>query len=292
MGTAPYAWDTVWHRPTPDRGGGIRVLALIGALAVPTLQLVADAHAAPATMATAPWLDARPAVIYVAPSPAWRPGSDGPIHLVRYDSGEGPQCGVVDGDAILELKDDLFSAPTPTGRVLRTSDVQLLSPLSSEQVGTLVVLEQPGAGSGLVSVELELPGRHVAGPDEHIELMNFDSRMARGVLVLVAAGRGSLLGVTGGTLINVQEAGESLALGPSLVRGSDLALTHGVSSQAVAAAEVALSASHRRRGDLVLLPLPQTTKELRPGTHQWVTTAQGIGELQNRLSVGLAAGEA
>jgi len=163
--------------------------------------------------------------------------------------------------------------------------------LSAEQVGTVTVLERRGAGAGLVSIELDPRGRCLAGPGEHIEL-NSLACTVRGVIVLVAAGRGRLLGVTGGTLIQIQEAGECLVLGPSLVRGSDLRLTHGLSARAVAAAEVALSDSHRRPGDLVLLPVPETTKKLRPGTHRWVTTAPGIGELQNGLSVGLATGEA
>ena len=105
---------------------------MICTLVATVFQVVTEAQAAP--VATAPWLDGRPTVMYVTQAPSWRPASDGPIHFVRFEEGFGPRCGLLDGGTVLELSSDVFSAPVPTGRVLHRSEVRLLSPLSSEQI--------------------------------------------------------------------------------------------------------------------------------------------------------------
>ena len=53
---------------------------------------------------------------------------------VRFTSGNTTANGIVDGDAIRELRGDLFANPQPTGRRLRVADVKLLAPIDPKKV--------------------------------------------------------------------------------------------------------------------------------------------------------------
>jgi 2-keto-4-pentenoate hydratase/2-oxohepta-3-ene-1,7-dioic acid hydratase in catechol pathway len=53
---------------------------------------------------------------------------------VRYSAGGVTAYGILEGDAIRELKGDLFANPVPTGRRLRLADVKLLAPCDPKKV--------------------------------------------------------------------------------------------------------------------------------------------------------------
>jgi 2-keto-4-pentenoate hydratase/2-oxohepta-3-ene-1,7-dioic acid hydratase in catechol pathway len=53
---------------------------------------------------------------------------------VRYMQGGATSFGILEGDAIRELRGDLFANPRPTGRVLKLADVQLLAPVEPSKV--------------------------------------------------------------------------------------------------------------------------------------------------------------
>jgi 2-keto-4-pentenoate hydratase/2-oxohepta-3-ene-1,7-dioic acid hydratase in catechol pathway len=53
---------------------------------------------------------------------------------VRYSAGGRAAYGILEGDRIRELRGDLFTAPTPTGRVVALSQVKLLAPCSPGKV--------------------------------------------------------------------------------------------------------------------------------------------------------------
>ena len=53
---------------------------------------------------------------------------------VRYSSSSGTSYGILEGDAVRELRGDLFSSPKATGRRLRLSDVKLLAPVEPSKV--------------------------------------------------------------------------------------------------------------------------------------------------------------
>lgn len=53
---------------------------------------------------------------------------------VRYSSGGEPSYGILEGDAIRELRGDLFANPQPTGRRVRVADVRLLAPVDPVKV--------------------------------------------------------------------------------------------------------------------------------------------------------------
>ena len=53
---------------------------------------------------------------------------------VRYAAGGVTAYGILEGDAIRELKGDLFANPVPTGRRLRLADVKLLAPCDPKKV--------------------------------------------------------------------------------------------------------------------------------------------------------------
>ena len=265
---------------------------MICTLVATVFQVVTEAQAAPVPVATAPWLDGRPTVMYVTQAPSWRPASDGPIHFVRFEEGFGPRCGLLDGETVLELSSDVFSAPVPTGRVLHRSEVRLLSPLSSEQIGTVAFLE-PTTSSEFAAVELRLVDGSPKGPGDCFEVGDSANCIARSVLGLVVGARSRILGVTGATLIRERGAPKwQLALGPSLVQGSEPETTHRLPVHAVASAESLVRARGYRAGDLLLLDPRGSDQELGPGTREWVTHAKGVGELRNEVCVRRAEGEA
>lgn len=53
---------------------------------------------------------------------------------VRYFHAAGTSYGILDGDAIRELRGDLFANPKPTGKRLKVADVQLLAPCVPSKV--------------------------------------------------------------------------------------------------------------------------------------------------------------
>jgi 2-keto-4-pentenoate hydratase/2-oxohepta-3-ene-1,7-dioic acid hydratase in catechol pathway len=53
---------------------------------------------------------------------------------VRFSSGSGTSFGILEGDAIRELRGDLFANPRPTGRTLKLADVRLLAPVDPGKV--------------------------------------------------------------------------------------------------------------------------------------------------------------
>ena len=53
---------------------------------------------------------------------------------VRYEASGTTSYGILDGDAIRELRGDLFANPQPTGRRLKLSDVHLLAPVAPSKV--------------------------------------------------------------------------------------------------------------------------------------------------------------
>jgi len=56
------------------------------------------------------------------------------VKYVRYEAGGTTSYGILDGEAIRELRGDLFANPTPTGRELRLADVKLLAPCEPSKV--------------------------------------------------------------------------------------------------------------------------------------------------------------
>jgi 2-keto-4-pentenoate hydratase/2-oxohepta-3-ene-1,7-dioic acid hydratase in catechol pathway len=53
---------------------------------------------------------------------------------VRYSHGGATSFGILEGDAIRELRGDLFANPKPTGRRLKLAEVQLLAPVEPSKV--------------------------------------------------------------------------------------------------------------------------------------------------------------
>jgi len=53
---------------------------------------------------------------------------------VRYQSGAATSYGILEGDAIRELRGDLFANPQPTGKRVRLADVKLLAPVDPGKV--------------------------------------------------------------------------------------------------------------------------------------------------------------
>lgn len=53
---------------------------------------------------------------------------------VRYAAGSTVAYGVLEGETIRELSGDLFTAPQPTGRTVRRSEVRLLAPVEPKKV--------------------------------------------------------------------------------------------------------------------------------------------------------------
>lgn len=53
---------------------------------------------------------------------------------VRYRAGDVVSYGILEGDAIRELKGDLFANPTPTGRRVRLAEAALLAPCEPSKV--------------------------------------------------------------------------------------------------------------------------------------------------------------
>lgn len=53
---------------------------------------------------------------------------------VRYSANGATSYGILTGDTVRELRGDLFASPTPTGRVLKLSEVTLLAPCVPEKV--------------------------------------------------------------------------------------------------------------------------------------------------------------
>jgi 2-keto-4-pentenoate hydratase/2-oxohepta-3-ene-1,7-dioic acid hydratase in catechol pathway len=53
---------------------------------------------------------------------------------VRYSHGGATAFGIVEGDAIRELRGDLFANPRPTGRTVKLSDARVLAPLEPSKV--------------------------------------------------------------------------------------------------------------------------------------------------------------
>jgi hypothetical protein len=256
---------------------------MICALVATAFQVATEAQAVPAAVATAPWLDGRPAVIYVAEAPSWRPGSDEPIHLVRFvapETGSEAQCGVLDGDNVLVVSGG-FSAPTPTGRVLRRSDVRLLSPLREDQISPVMLLE-PSQDSRFAAVGLDLVPGSPWGPLDSFEVRPGTSCIVRQVLALVVGPSSTLFGVTGATL--VREDGQQawrLALGPSLVRGSRLGTSHRVPALGVSAAEALMAEVQYKDGGLLLLDPIGTGDAVKAESKEWITRTPGVGELRN-----------
>lgn len=65
-----------------------------------------------------------------APSPA-----DAQVtRYVRYAVGSAVSHGVLEGETIRELTGDLFTAPRPTGRTVKRSEVRLLAPVEPKKV--------------------------------------------------------------------------------------------------------------------------------------------------------------
>lgn len=53
---------------------------------------------------------------------------------VRYTHGSTTSYGILDGDAVRELRGDLFARPAATGRTFRLSEVRLLAPVEPSKV--------------------------------------------------------------------------------------------------------------------------------------------------------------
>ena len=53
---------------------------------------------------------------------------------VRYSLGGATSYGILEGDAIRELKGDLFASPAPTGRRVKLAEVKLLPPCDPSKV--------------------------------------------------------------------------------------------------------------------------------------------------------------
>src|SRR4051794_35653925 len=53
---------------------------------------------------------------------------------VRYSHANTTSYGILEGDAIRELRGSLFEAPNPTGKRVKLADVQLLTPCEPSKV--------------------------------------------------------------------------------------------------------------------------------------------------------------
>ncbi len=61
------------------------------------------------------------------------PGSE-PTKYVRYTHEGQESYGILEGDTVRELVGDIFSAPTPSGKTLKLSEVHLLAPCKPTKV--------------------------------------------------------------------------------------------------------------------------------------------------------------
>lgn len=263
-------------------GGRIRFLTVVCTLATALFQTFAEAHAAPATTAAAPWLDGRPVLISVAQAPTWRPGADGPLHFVRYDEGLGPRGGFLEGAVVLDVSGDVFGTPTPTGKMLRLSDVRLLSPVASHRLGGVTLLDLDTSADPAARA-ISLGEGSPIGPGDDF-LVRSTQCLVRSVLGAVVGGSSQLLGVTGGTLLHDPTPGAwQLALGPSLVLGSRLQTDHDVGASGVRALTATLSDGAYDPGDVLLLDLtgPQP---LTPRDGAWNSHIPGVGDLRNGMT--------
>jgi 2-keto-4-pentenoate hydratase/2-oxohepta-3-ene-1,7-dioic acid hydratase in catechol pathway len=77
------------------------------------------------------------------------------VKYVRYSAGATTSYGILEGDTIRELRGDLFTTRTPTGRTVKLADVKLLAPCVPSKViavglnyrshiGTRAPAEYPG----------------------------------------------------------------------------------------------------------------------------------------------------
>ncbi len=68
------------------------------------------------------------------PGPAVAQQKDAVTKYVRYSAHDQISYGILDGEAIWELKGDLFANPTRTGRRIKLPDVKLLPPCDPKKV--------------------------------------------------------------------------------------------------------------------------------------------------------------
>jgi 2-keto-4-pentenoate hydratase/2-oxohepta-3-ene-1,7-dioic acid hydratase in catechol pathway len=71
------------------------------------------------------------ALLLAATSPAM---TQAVTKYVRYSHAGATHFGIVEGDAIRELRGDLFANPTPTGRRIKLADARVLAPVEPSKV--------------------------------------------------------------------------------------------------------------------------------------------------------------
>ncbi len=116
---------------------------------------------------------------------------------VRFAVGDHISYGILDGEAVEELRDDLFAAPRPSGRTFQLSDVRLLAPIDPASVqkvlGVAVNTRRPSRQSPVPHPRFfaKFP-TSLGGPDDPVELppeagnLNYEGEL---VLVIGKEGR-------------------------------------------------------------------------------------------------------
>ena len=118
---------------------------------------------------------------------------------VRYDAGDGPTYGLLDGETIAELDGDLFDDPRPNGKTAELADVKLLAPVDPRTVYCIGLNYQSHIGdrdpAAVPGVFLKTPGAIIASGENIVippgaenvhyeaELVAIIGREAKGVSV-------------------------------------------------------------------------------------------------------------
>lgn len=92
---------------------------------------------------------------------------------VRYTHGDATSLGILDGDAVRELRGDLFSNPVPTGRRVPLAQVRLLAPVVPSKVIAVGLNYRSHLGERPVAAYPGLFAKYptsIVGPDAEIVL--------------------------------------------------------------------------------------------------------------------------
>ena len=274
----------------------LRLPAVVCALLTIAFQAASEAHAVPATGSILPWLDGRPTTVSIAPAPSWRP--DGPelLRFLRFDAGGGPRYGLLEGETVYELRDDLFSPVVPTGLSYSLEAVSVLQPLGPGHLGRVLRL-RPRRTTHAEATFLDLGNNPVRGPDGQFPVPAPYLATTQGCIGLIV-GDGSpapaVFGVTAGILLADARGHPQLALGPSVVRGVEFDMLHlldGVASFAGCELLALLSDTYEliarvqlRRGDVVLVTTANETRhDLSSCEGEASLRVDPVGEIACRL---------
>ena len=239
-----------------------RAFTVLSALLFLVLEMAASVDAAPASLASSPFLDGRPTLVAVAPAPRWTPPDGDEFVLVRYQGETQVRYGLVDGTSVLELSSSLYEHPRPTGLIHALSDLELLPPIGGDHVEALVV------SAGREGLE-PLRWDRMLGPGGKWILTEGTGCSSQRAAIHVP-GVGSQIrprvGVTCGLLLQDPEGRTTLASGPALVVG-------GVAAES----DVDAASLRGLRPGTVVVELLETPRGVEPGRLE--ATLGGIGSL-------------